>query len=69
MKTASEDMKEHQFKGMSKRAGDRIRDDLALLGAVKLSDVEAAQQEIVEAALALDAEGVISLDGQAGTVE
>jgi flagellar motor switch protein FliG len=69
MKTASEDMKEHLFKGMSKRAGDRIRDDLALLGAVKLSDVEAAQQEIVEAALALDAEGVISLDGQAGTVE
>jgi flagellar motor switch protein FliG len=69
LKAASVEMREHVFKAMSKRAADRIRDDIEMLGAVRLTEVEAAQQEIVEAALKLDAEGVISLDAQAtGTI-
>lgn len=62
LKTASEQMKEHFFSSLSKRAADRIREDLEVMGAVRLADVEAAQQEIVEAALRLEAEGVLSLD-------
>jgi len=39
----------------------RTRDDLEALGGVRLAEVEAAQREIVEAALRLDAEGQITL--------
>jgi flagellar motor switch protein FliG len=53
---------------MSKRAAERVREDLDLLGAVRLADVEAAQQEIVEVALRLAAEGTLSL-GSAGADE
>ncbi|MCC6903428.1 MAG: hypothetical protein IT377_30940 [Polyangiaceae bacterium] len=69
LKAASAEMREHIFKGMSKRASDRIRDDMELLGAVRLADVEAAQAEIVEIALRLESEGAISLDSnKAGTI-
>ncbi len=61
LKTASEDLKTHLFSSMSKRAGDLIRDDLEMLGGVRLADVEAAQAEIVEIALRLEAEGTLSL--------
>jgi flagellar motor switch protein FliG len=62
LKTASDGMKEHIFSSLSKRAAERIKEDLEIMGGVRLADVEAAQQEIVEAALRLEAEGVISLD-------
>lgn len=67
LKTASPEMRDHIFSGMSKRAAERIREDLELLGAVRLSEVEEAQREIVEVALRLEAEGVLSLgnDGEA----
>ncbi|HMR73588.1 MAG TPA: flagellar motor switch protein FliG [Polyangiaceae bacterium] len=68
LKTASDGLREHIFRGMSKRAADRIREDMEILGSVRLSDVEAAQMEIVEAALRLEADGVISLEGNEGGV-
>ncbi|HVU05611.1 MAG TPA: FliG C-terminal domain-containing protein [Polyangiaceae bacterium] len=68
MKTASEELKEQIFRSMSKRAADRIREDMGMLGGVRLADVEAAQQEIVEIALRLDAEGTISLEGAGNAV-
>jgi flagellar motor switch protein FliG len=61
LKTASDELKAHLFGGMSKRAADRIREDLDMLGAVRLADVEEAQREIVEIALRLEAEGTLSL--------
>jgi flagellar motor switch protein FliG len=63
IKTASPELTQNIFGGMSKRAADRVREDLELLGAVRLADVEAAQQEIVEIALRLAAEGTLSLGG------
>jgi flagellar motor switch protein FliG len=68
IKTASQELANHIFSGMSKRAAERVREDLELLGAVRLADVEAAQQEIVEVALRLAAEGTLSL-GDGGTDE
>ena len=65
IKTASPELSAHIFSGMSKRAAERVREDLELLGAVRLADVEAAQQEIVEIALRLAAEGTVSLGGSA----
>lgn len=66
IKTASQELITHIFSGMSKRAAERVREDLELLGAVRLADVEAAQQEIVEIALRLAAEGTLNLGGGGG---
>jgi flagellar motor switch protein FliG len=62
LKTASESLRNHVFTSMSKRAAERIREDMDAMGGVRLTDVEAAQREIVEIALRLDAEGTISLE-------
>jgi flagellar motor switch protein FliG len=62
LKTASETLAAHIFTSMSKRAAERIREDMEALGATRLSDVESAQREIIEAAVRLDSEGQISLE-------
>jgi flagellar motor switch protein FliG len=62
LKTASDTLRAHIFASMSKRAAERIKEDMEIMGGVRLSDVEAAQREIVEVALRLDAEGTISLE-------
>jgi flagellar motor switch protein FliG len=51
---------------MSQRAGDMLREDLESRGPVKLSDVEAAQKEIIGIARRLAEEGQISLGGASG---
>jgi flagellar motor switch protein FliG len=61
LKTASPELANQIYTSMSKRAAERIKEDLTLLGAVRLSDVEEAQHEIVETALRLEADGVLSL--------
>ncbi|MDY0131548.1 MAG: flagellar motor switch protein FliG [Desulforegulaceae bacterium] len=61
LKTASEDMKQKILGNLSSRAAEMLLDDLETMGPQKLSDVEAAQQEIVGAAKELEEEGVISL--------
>ena len=63
LKTASDALKTHLFSAMSSRAAEYLRDDLANLGSVRLTEVEAAQREIVETALKLSAEGVMNLGG------
>ncbi len=63
MKTASEEIRQKIFSSMSQRAAELLRDDLDNLTGVKLADVEAAQREIVDRALALAAEGQINLGG------
>jgi flagellar motor switch protein FliG len=68
LKTASEKLRAQVFSSMSKRAADRLKEDLEILGGVKLVEVEAAQREIVEQALMLAAEGVISLEEDHGLV-
>jgi flagellar motor switch protein FliG len=67
LKTAPEEIQEKIFRNISKRAADLLRDDLDSLGPVRLSDVEGAQQEIVNAAKRLEAEGklMISRGGDA----
>ena len=67
LKTAPEEIKEKIFKNISKRAADLLREDLEAMGPVKLSDVEGAQQEVVNVAKRLEAEGkiMISRGGEA----
>ncbi len=59
LKTASEEIKSKVFKNLSQRAAEMLREDLSNMGPSRLSDVEGAQQEIVNVARRLEAEGKI----------
>ncbi len=61
LKTAPDEVKDKIFKNLSKRAGDMLRDELSSMGPVRLSDVETAQQEIVNVAKRLEASGKIMI--------
>lgn len=63
LKGAGEDVKEKILKNMSKRAAEMLRDDLESKGPVRLSDVEAAQKEILAVARRMSESGEISLGG------
>lgn len=66
LKGADEDLKGKIFKNMSQRAAEMMKDDLEAKGPVKLSEVEAAQKEIIQAARKLADAGTISLGGAGG---
>ncbi|MBC7372120.1 MAG: flagellar motor switch protein FliG [Bdellovibrionaceae bacterium] len=61
LKTASEEIRAKIFKNISARAAEMLREDLSNMGPSRLSDVEGAQQEIVNAARRLEAEGKIMI--------
>jgi flagellar motor switch protein FliG len=61
LKTANEDIKNKIFKNLSSRAAEMLKEDLANMGPSRLSDVEAAQSEIVNIARRLEAEGKIMI--------
>jgi flagellar motor switch protein FliG len=54
-------VREKVFSNMSKRAADMLRDDLEVKGPVRLSEVDAAQKEILTVARRLAETGQISL--------
>ena len=59
LKTANEQIREKIFKNLSQRAAQMLKEDLDNMGPARLSDVEIAQQEVVNAARRLEAEGKI----------
>lgn len=61
LKTAPDEIKQKIFRNMSKRAAQLLKDDLEAMGPVRLSDVEGAQQEVVNIAKRLEAEGKIMI--------
>ncbi len=63
LRTGSESVKELVFKNMSERAAVMLREDMEASGAVKLSDVEAAQLEVINIARKLEGEGKIVIQG------
>lgn len=66
LKGADEGLKEKIFRNMSKRAAEMLRDDLEAKGPVRLSEVEAAQKEILAVARRLADAGDINLGGGGG---
>lgn len=66
LKGSSEEIRERFFKNMSKRAAEMLREEMDVLGAVRLRDVEKAQQDIVAIARKLEEEGVIVTGAAAG---
>ena len=61
LKGSEPSVREKIFANMSKRAADMLRDDLEVKGPVKLSDVDAAQKEVLQIARKLADAGQISL--------
>jgi len=66
LKGGSEEIKEKFFSNLSERAATMIREDLEIMGPVRLSDVEGAQRTIVKEVRRLEAEGRIILTGKGG---
>ncbi|MDR1686723.1 MAG: flagellar motor switch protein FliG [Desulfovibrio sp.] len=68
LRGATDDMKALFFRNMSERAGNMIREDLEIMGPTRLSDVEAAQQNIVKVVRKLEGEGRIMISRGGGDV-
>lgn len=69
LKTASEALTEKIFMNMSARAAEMIREDMEYMGPVRVSDVEAAQQRIVDVVRRLEDAGEIIISGRGGMGE
>ena len=66
LKTCTDDLKDKIFRNISSRAAEVIKEDLEVMGPVRLSDVEKAQTEIVKVASRLEEEGKIVIVGRGG---
>jgi flagellar motor switch protein FliG len=66
LKGATDEIKVRFFGNMSKRAADMLREEMDVLGAIRLREVEKAQQEVVAVARKLEEEGVIVTGAAAG---
>jgi flagellar motor switch protein FliG len=63
LKGASEELKEKILGNMSKRASQMLQEEMEYLGPVRLSEVEALQQQIVDIIRRLEDAGEISVHG------
>lgn len=63
LKGAEPAMREKIFANMSKRAADMLRDDLEVAGPVRVSEVDAAQKEVLMIARRLADAGQLTLSG------
>jgi flagellar motor switch protein FliG len=64
IKGADEPLKQKIFKNMSQRAAEMMKDDLEAKGPVRLSEVEAAQKEILAIVRKMAEAGTIQLGGK-----
>ena len=64
LKGADQEIQDKIFNNMSKRAAELLKDDLQVRGPMRLSEVEAAQKEILGVAKRLSDEGTIMLGGK-----
>jgi len=66
LKAATDELKEKIFRNISSRAGEMIKEDLEVMGPVRLSDVERAQSEIIKIVRRLEEEGQLVIAGRGG---
>jgi len=66
LKGTSEKLKDHFTACMSQRGNEMLREDMDAMGAVKIKDVEAAQQQIISIVRQLESESVVNLKGTVG---
>ena len=68
LKGATDDLQEKFFKNLSERAATMIREDLEIMGPVRLSEVEGAQQNVVKIVRRLETEGRVMVARGGGDV-
>lgn len=66
LKACEPGVKDKIFRNMSQRAAEMLKDDLEAKGPVRVSEVEAAQKEVLATAKRLADAGTISLGGKGG---
>jgi flagellar motor switch protein FliG len=66
LQTATTELRDHLLGALSQRAASTLRDDLASASPKRLSEVEAAQREVIDSAMKLAAEGKLTLPGRGG---
>ena len=66
LKLVDENLKAKILKNMSRRAAQILQEDLEVMGPVRISDVEAAQQEILKVARTMADKGEITLANKGG---
>lgn len=64
LKTASEEVRDKIFRNMSDRAVQLIKEDMEYMGPVRVSDVETAQQKIVDVVRRLEDAGELIISGR-----
>ncbi len=69
LKTASEQLQQKIFTNMSERAAAMVKEDMEFMGPVRVSDVEAAQQRIVDIVRRLEESGDLMIEGRGGDSE
>lgn len=62
MKSASETLRDRIYGAISKRAAESLKEELEMLGPVRLKDVEVAQDAIIQVVRRLEEEGQITLE-------
>jgi flagellar motor switch protein FliG len=66
LKTASDGLRDKIFGNLSQRASDMLKEDMEVMGPVKLREVELNQQNIIKTARRLEEEGKIVMGGKGG---
>jgi len=66
LKAATDELKDKIFRNISSRAAEVIKEDLEVMGPVRLSDVEKAQSEIIKIVRKMEEEGKIFIAGRGG---
>ncbi|SYZ73595.1 Flagellar motor switch protein FliG [Candidatus Zixiibacteriota bacterium] len=66
LKAAAEEVKSKIYANVSERVAVMIKEEMEFMGPMRLSDVEAAQQRIVEAVRKLEEDGQIVISGRGG---
>lgn len=69
LKGASDSLKEKILGNMSQRAADMLREEMEYLGPVRVSNVEQAQQQIVDIIRHLEDSGEVTLNSDAAEEE
>lgn len=69
LKTASEQLQKKIFTNMSERAASMVQEDMEFMGPVRVSDVEASQQRIVDIVRRLEESGDVMIEGRGGDSE
>jgi len=66
LKAASEDVKQKVFSNMSERAAEMVKEEIDVLGAVRMSDVENAQYTITRIVQEMADQGEVVIAGRGG---